>query len=76
MATNMFDYLDKVRAMVGDNLKLRCPERVSPRYCVDPETDKGYEGSVMCNLNDKPCIVEYDNEKCQIYEDFLAKKEE
>lgn len=47
-----------------------CPNYIAPRYYVDPKTDKGYEGSAMCNLNDKYCLMEY-GDKCEAYDEYL-----
>lgn len=51
-------------------MKPKCPNLIKPRYYVDPKTDKGYEGSYMCDLNDKYCLKEYGN-KCETCEEFL-----
>ena len=47
-----------------------CPHYRPPTIAVDPETDKVYEGSAMCELTDKYCLVELDDE-CDIYNEFL-----
>ena len=52
----------------------RCPYYRAPVYIVDPKTDKGYEGSAMCDMNESDCSVEHGNE-CEIYEDFLSGSE-
>ena len=41
-----------------------------PKYYVDPETDKDYEGSAWCDLSDKYCLVEYGDE-CEEYNEYL-----
>ena len=51
-----------------------CPNLIHPRYYVDPATDEGYEGSYMCNLVDKYCLVEYGNE-CEEYNNYLKEVE-
>ena len=55
-------------------MKPECPNLIHPRYYVDPKTDKGYEGSYMCELVDKPCLVEYGDNPCEIYEEFLKER--
>ncbi len=50
-----------------------CPNYIAPHYYVDPKTDKGYEGSGMCKLVDKYCLLEYDG-KCEEYDNFLKEK--
>lgn len=56
-------------------MKPECPEYRPPRVYVDPKTDKDYEGSAMCNLVDKPCLVEYGSQ-CDTYDDYLRELKE
>ncbi len=51
----------------------RCPYYKSPRYLVDPKTDKGYESMAMCDMVDKHCLVEYGND-CDEYNEFLKEE--
>ena len=53
---------------------IECPYYKAPRYCIDPETDKSYEGSAMCTLVDKHCVVEYGGE-CEEYNNSLKEEE-
>ena len=52
-----------------------CPHYIPPRYIIDPETDKDYEGSAMCKLVDEYCLVEQGFD-CEEYEEFLREVEE
>jgi len=52
----------------------KCPHYLTPRYYVDPKTDKGYEGSAMCELVDKYCLVEYGND-CGTYNEWLKEEQ-
>lgn len=55
----------------------KCPHYISPRYYVDPATDKGYEGSAMCSETDKYCMVEYgEPDSCEEYNDYLKELKE
>ncbi len=56
-------------------MKPECPYYRPPRIAVDPETDKIYEGSAMCDLEDVSCLVEYGN-GCEEYNDYLKEVEE
>ena len=51
-----------------------CPYYIAPRYYVDPKTDKGYEGTAMCDLSDKACLMEYEG-KCEELERINKEKE-
>lgn len=55
-----------------------CPHYIAPRYVVftDPKTgiEHDCEGTAMCELVDKPCLVEYGND-CDIYVEYLRKRE-
>jgi hypothetical protein len=52
----------------------KCPNLINPRYYVDPKTDEGYEGSYVCDLNDKYCLKEYNSER-EEYEEWLKEYE-
>jgi len=50
-----------------------CPEQL-PRIAVDLKTDKIYEGSAMCRLVDKYCLLET-GDQCDTYNEYLATEE-
>jgi len=37
---------------------------------------RGDEMSYWCDLSDHPCSLEYNDEKCEEYEDYLKEQEE
>jgi len=56
-------------------MKPECPYLLHPKYYVDPKTDEGYEGSYLCELVDKPCLIEYGSD-CEEYKEFLEEVEQ
>lgn len=56
-------------------MKPECPWYIPPKLYVDPKTDKDVEGSAMCDLTDKYCLVEYGSE-CEEYNKFLKEVED
>ncbi|MHA2063766.1 MAG: hypothetical protein ACXABY_05205 [Candidatus Thorarchaeota archaeon] len=48
-----------------------CPYYSPARIAVDPNTDSVYEGAVMCDLDDKPCSMEYGDD-CEVYTEYLS----
>lgn len=52
----------------------KCPYYVAPRYYVNPKTDEDCEGSAMCDLADKYCLMEYGDD-CETYQEFLEEDE-
>lgn len=51
-----------------------CPNYIAPRYYIDPKTDEDIEGTAMCSLVDKPCLVEY-GETCEEYNDWQKEEQ-
>ena len=54
----------------------RCPYYKPPRYIVfadEKGIERDCEGSAWCELSDKYCLVEYDND-CEIYNEFLEEQ--
>lgn len=54
-------------------MKPECPNLIHPKYYTDPATGNDYEGSYMCELVDKYCLVEYGSD-CETYSEFLKEE--
>ena len=48
-------------------MKLNECQYYKQQVFTDHNRDRVYEGTVMCSLVDKPCLVEYGNNKCADY---------
>ena len=52
-----------------------CPNYIAPRYHIYVDkngVEREFEGTAMCELVDKPCLVEYGKpEDCEEYQQFL-----
>lgn len=55
--------------------KPQCPHYRPPRHITDPETDKVYASSAMCDLVDKFCLLESDD-RCETYEEYLKEEQD
>ena len=54
--------------MDEDRLNEKCPYQ-SQQVAVDYERDKVYEGAVVCDLVDKPCLLESGME-CEVWDEI------